>query len=52
MELNKMEKRMLYQIEGIERYAILHEMTMDLQYVGNPVRKKVGTGGNFLSMPK
>ena len=28
MELNEMEKRMLYQTEGIERYAILHELVM------------------------
>ena len=28
MELNEMEKRMLYQMDGSERYAILHEILM------------------------
>ena len=26
MELNKMEKRMLYRTEGCERYAVIHEL--------------------------
>ena len=40
MELNEMEKRMLYQTEGSERYAILHEMLMASRYAGNPDRRK------------
>lgn len=33
MELSKMEKRMLYQIEGSEWYAILHELAMASRYL-------------------
>ena len=40
MELNEMEKRMLYQTEGIERYAIWHELIMASRYAQNPDRKK------------
>ena len=40
MELNEMEKRMLYQTEGIERYAILHELVMASRYAQNPDRRK------------
>lgn len=41
MELTEMENRMLYQTEGTERYAILQEMSMALQYAGDPARRKV-----------
>ncbi len=40
MELNEMEKRMLYQTEGSERYAILHEMLMASRYAKAPDRRK------------
>lgn len=40
MELNGMEKRMLYQTEGSEWYAILHELAMASRYAGNPDRRK------------
>ena len=40
MELTEMEKRMLYQTEGSERYAILQEMSMASQYAGDPARRK------------
>ena len=32
MELNELEKRMLYQMNGSERYAILHELLMASRY--------------------
>lgn len=35
MELNEMEKWMLYQTEGCERYAVINELSMASQYVGN-----------------
>lgn len=40
MELNEMEKRMLYQTEGSERYAILHEMLMASRYAKDPERRR------------
>lgn len=40
MELSEMEKRMLYQTEGSERYAIRHELIMDSRYAQNPDRRK------------
>ena len=40
MELNEMEKRMLFQTEGSERYTILHEMLMDSRYAKDPDRRK------------
>ena len=40
MELNEMEKRMLYQTEGCERYAVINELSMALQYAGDPARRK------------
>lgn len=40
MELNEMEKRMLYQTEGCERYAIINELFMASQYAGDPARRK------------
>lgn len=40
MELNEMEKRMLYQTEGSERYAILHELLMASQYAKDPNRRR------------
>ena len=40
MELTEMEKRMLYQTEGTERYAVLQEVSMASQYAGDPARRK------------
>ena len=40
MELNEMEKRMLYQTEGSGRYAILHELLMASRYAKDPDRKR------------
>ncbi len=40
MELNEMEKRMLYQTEGSERYAILHELLMASGYAKDPDRRR------------
>ena len=40
MNLNEMEKRMLYQTEGSERYAVLQEMSMASRYAGDPARRK------------
>ena len=40
MELNEMEKRMLFQTEGSERYAILHEMLMASRYAKDLDRRK------------
>ena len=40
MELTEMEKRMLYQTEGTERYAVLREMSMVSRYAGDPARLK------------
>ena len=40
MELNEMEKRMLYQTEGCERYAVINELSMASQYAGDPARRK------------
>lgn len=40
MELNEMEKRMLFQTEGSERYAILHEMLMVSRYAKDSDRRK------------
>ena len=40
MELNEMEKRMLYQTEGSERYAILHELLMGSRYAKDPERRR------------
>ena len=40
MELSEMEKRMLFQVEGSERYAILNELSMAAQYAGDPARRK------------
>ena len=34
MEFTEMEKRMLYQTEGSERYAVLQEMSMASRYAG------------------
>ena len=45
MELNEMEKRMLYQTEGSERYAIRHELVMASRYAQNPDRKKAAARG-------
>lgn len=41
MELNEMEKRMLYQTEGCEQYAVINELSMASQYAGDPARRKV-----------
>ena len=40
MEFTEMEKRMLYQTEGTERYAVLQEVSMASQYAGDPARRK------------
>ena len=40
MELTEMEKRLLYQTEGCERYAIINELSMSSQYAGDPARRK------------
>lgn len=34
MELNEMEKRILYQTESSDRYAVLNELSMELRYAG------------------
>lgn len=36
MELNEMEKWLLYQTKGSERYAIINELTMASQYADDP----------------
>ena len=40
MEFTEMEKRMLYQTEGTERYAVMQEMSMASRYAGDPARRK------------
>ena len=40
MELNEMEKRMLYQTDGSERYVILHELLMASRYAKDPDRRR------------
>ena len=40
MELNDMEKRMLYQTQGCERYAIRRELLMASRYAIDPDRKR------------
>ena len=40
MEFTEMEKRMLYQTEGTERYVVLQELSMASQYAGDPARRK------------
>lgn len=40
MELNEMEKRMLFQTEGDCKSKILNELCMAAQYAGNLMRKK------------
>ncbi len=40
MEFTEMEKRLLYQTEGCERYAIINELSMASQYAGDPARRK------------
>ena len=40
MELNEMEKRMLYQTEGSVRYVILHELLMASRYAKDPDRRR------------
>ena len=40
MELNEMEKRMLYQTEGNERYALIHELLMASRYAKDPDRRR------------
>ena len=40
MELNEMEKRMLYQTEGSEWYAVLHELAMASRYAKDPDRRE------------
>ena len=40
MELNEMEKRMLCQTEGSERYALMHELLMASRYAKDPDRRR------------
>lgn len=40
MELNEMEKRMLFQVEGDCQSKILNELCMAARYASNPARKK------------
>lgn len=40
MELSEMEKRMLYQTDGTERYGIISELSMASRYANDPVRRK------------
>ena len=40
MEFTEMEKRMLYQTEGCERYVVINELSMASQYAGDPARRK------------
>lgn len=40
MELNEMEKRVLYQTEGSEWYAVLHELAMASRYAKDPDRRE------------
>ena len=40
MEFTEMEKRLLYQTEGCERYDIINELSMASQYAGDPARRK------------
>ncbi len=40
MELNEMEKRMLYQTEGSERYAVMHDLLMTSRYARDPDRRR------------
>ena len=40
MELNEMEKRLLYQTERSEWYAVLHELAMASRYAKDPDRRK------------
>ncbi len=44
MELNGMEKRILFQAEGDCRTEILHELLMTAQYAKGPVRRKTADG--------
>ncbi len=40
MELNEMERRLLYQTEGSEWYAVLHELAMASRYARDSDRRK------------
>ena len=40
MEFTEMEKRLLYQTEGCDRYAVINELSMASQYAGDPVRRR------------
>lgn len=40
MKLNEMEKRMLYQTEGSERYAVMHDLLMASRYAKDPDRRR------------
>ncbi len=44
MELNEMEKRMLYQTEGSERYEVMHELLMASRYAKDPERRRAAEG--------
>ena len=40
MELTEMEKRVLYQTEENERYALMHELLMASRYAKDPDRRR------------
>lgn len=40
MEFTEMEKRLLYQTEGCDRYAVINELSMASQYASDPARRK------------
>lgn len=40
MELTDMEKRLLYQVEGCEQYAVMNEIFMSGRYAKDPARKE------------
>lgn len=40
MELTDMEKRLLYQVEGCEQYAVMNEIFMTGRYATDPARKE------------
>lgn len=40
MELNKMEKRLIFQADGSEKSEVTHELRMCLPYINDPVKRK------------
>ena len=53
LKLNEMEKRVLYQTEGSEWYAVLHELAMASRYAKDPDRRKAADSliGKLNSLP-